>query len=195
MNATSGLDGEIGDLPPSISSLIDGAVGAFDVDRSSSRRYLMRAAALLRAKNVPHPEGATARGVAPRGGLATWQVNRVLDYIEDHLAQKIRSRELAHLVDLSVGQLFRAFKLSVGVPPFHYIKIRRIELACAIMKTSQEPLAQIAIAAGLCDQPHFCRVFRQVIGMSPGGWRRANAKEPAFSEPRSDGHRMRMSAG
>jgi AraC-like DNA-binding protein len=41
-----------------------------------------------------------------------------------------------------------------------------------MMSTTQEPLSQIAIACGLCDQAHLCKVFRRMIGMSPSAWRR-----------------------
>ena len=39
-------------LPAAISTLIEGALAAFDADRDTSRRYLLRASALLRAKGV-----------------------------------------------------------------------------------------------------------------------------------------------
>ena len=102
-----------------------------------------------------------------------WQLNRVADYIEAHLADKITAMNLADLINVSVGQLIRAFKISVGVPPFHYIASRRVELACTMMSTTREPLSQIAIACGLCDQAHLCKVFRRMIGMSPSSWRRS----------------------
>jgi transcriptional regulator GlxA family with amidase domain len=105
--------------------------------------------------------------------LLTWQLNRVVDYIETHLADKITATDLADLIDVSMGQLFRAFKISVGVSPFQYIARRRVELACTLMKTTREPLSQLAAACGMCDQAHLCRVFRRTIGMSPSAWRRA----------------------
>ena len=159
-------------IPTAIPSLIDAAVAAFDADRDTSRRYLMRASALLR---VRHGACADAEGSRPwesRGGLLAWQLNRVVDYIETHLAEKIMAMDLADLANVSVGQLIRAFKISVGVPPFHYIASRRVELACMMMSTTREPLSQIAIACGLCDQAHLCKVFRRMIGMSPSTWRR-----------------------
>lgn len=165
-------------LPAAISTLIDGAVAAFDADRDASRRYLLRASALLRARR-PAPVARRSDGDGhTRGGFAAWQLNRVIDHIETHLAGKMTGRELAALIGISVGQLFRAFKVSVGVPPFRYILQRRVELACRIMKTSEEPLSQVAIACGLCDQSHFCRVFRRATGFSPAAWRRANATDP-----------------
>ena len=160
------------DIPAAIPSLIHAAVAAFDADRDTSRRYLMRASALLR---VGCGACADAEGIRPsesRGALLAWQLNRVVDYIETHLAEKIMAMDLADLANVSVGQLTRAFKISVGVPPFHYIASRRVELACTMMSTTREPLSQIAIACGLCDQAHLCKVFRRMIGMSPSTWRR-----------------------
>ena len=132
----------------------------------------MRASALL---HVRRGACADAEGTRPsefRGGLLAWQLNRVVDHIEIHLAEKIMAMDLADLANVSVGQLIRAFKISVGVPPFHYIASRRVELACTMMSTTREPLSQIAIACGLCDQAHLCKVFRRMIGISPSTWRR-----------------------
>ena len=161
------------DIPAAIPSLIDAAVAAFDADRDTSRRYLMRASALLRVKRGACADAESARPSESRGGLLAWQLNRVVDYIETHLAEKIMAVDLADLINASVGQLIRAFKISVGVPPFHYIASRRVELACTMMSTTREPLSQIAIACGLCDQAHLCKVFRRMIGMSPSSWRRS----------------------
>jgi AraC family transcriptional regulator len=160
------------DIPAAIPSLIHAAVAAFDADRDTSRRYLMRASALLRLGCGVRADAEGIRPSESRGGLLAWQLNRVVDYIEAHLAAKIMAMDLADLANVSVGQLTRAFKISVGVPPFHYIASRRVELACMMMSTTLEPLSQIAIACGLCDQAHLCKVFRRMVGMSPSTWRR-----------------------
>ena len=161
------------DIPTAIPSLIDAAVAAFDADRDSSRRYLLRASALLRVKRVTSTGAEATRQLEPQGGLLAWQLSRVLDYIEMHLADKITVTDLADLINMSMGQLFRAFKISVGAPPCHYIAGRRVALACTMITTTREALAQVAIACGLCDQPHLCKLFRRIVGMSPSAWRRA----------------------
>jgi AraC family transcriptional regulator len=160
------------DIPAAVPSLIDAAVAAFDADRDTSRRYLLRASALLRVGCRACADAEAARPSESRGGLLAWRLNRVIDYIETHLAEKITAMDLADLINVSVGQLVRAFKISVGVPPFHYIASRRVELACTMMSTTREPLCQIAIACGLCDQAHLCKVFRRMMGMNPSTWRR-----------------------
>jgi AraC family transcriptional regulator len=160
------------DIPTAIPSLIDAAVAAFDADPVTSRRYLLRASVLLGVRHGSR--GAeSARRSESRGGLLSWQLSRVVDYIETHLADKITAMDLAGLINVSMGRLFRAFKVSVGVTPFHYIARRRVELACTMMRTTREPLSQIAVGCGLCDQAHLCKVFRGVVGMTPSAWRRA----------------------
>ena len=116
------------DIPAAIPSLIDAAVAAFDADRDNSRRYLLRASALLRLKRGAGTEAESARPSEFRGGLLAWQLNRVVDHIETHLADKITAIDLADLIKISVGQLFRAFKISVGVTPFRYIARRRLAM-------------------------------------------------------------------
>jgi transcriptional regulator GlxA family with amidase domain len=158
------------DIPTAIPSLIAAAVAAFDADRDTSRRYLLRASALLGVKRGARSAESASR--TERRGLLAWQLNRIVDYIEMHLADKITAMDLADLVKMSVGQLFRAFKISVGVTPFRYIARRRFELACTMLRTTRESLSQIAIACGLCDQAYLCKIFRSMIGISPSAWRR-----------------------
>jgi AraC family transcriptional regulator len=161
-------------LPAAISSLIDGAVTFFDADRDASRRYLLRASALLRAKRQARVGADGSRKSLSRGGLAAWQLHRLIDYIEPRLDERITAQDLADRINISVGQLYRAFKVSVGISPSHYINGRRVELACVMIETTRAPLAQVAIACGLCDQSHLCRVFRRTLGVTPAVWRRAN---------------------
>jgi AraC-like DNA-binding protein len=91
---------------------------------------------------------------------------------EQHLAEKLACARRADLVGISAGHLFRSLKVSVGVTPFQYVAARRIELACNLIKSTTQTLSQIALAAGLCDQSQFCRVFRRRVGMTPSAWRR-----------------------
>ena len=145
---------------------------------TASRDYLFRALALIRAKQ--HHTKTTPSARVPgaqrnRARLAQWQVSRVLSHIEASLKRPLRVSELAQVVNLSTSHFFRAFKFTVGVAPFEYITRRRVQLACELMQNTREPLAQIALSCGLCDQAHFCRVFRRLVGQSPNHWRRANS--------------------
>jgi AraC-like DNA-binding protein len=43
------------------------------------------------------------------------------------------------------------------------------------MLTTNASLGQIAIKCGLADQPHLNKLFRRLVGESPGDWRRERA--------------------
>jgi AraC family transcriptional regulator len=166
---TDGSSGEIEQLPEAVSGLINGAVATFDSDREASRRYLQRASVLLRVRvQVELRKKTTMRG------LPAWQINRLFDHIQAHVGEKISRHELAKLLHMSVGRLSMRFKVSTGMTLRQYIARQRVENACGMMKSTDESLSWIAIACGLCDQAHFSRVFRRVLGVSPAAWRRAN---------------------
>jgi AraC family transcriptional regulator len=139
-------------LPAAIPNLIDAAVASFDADRDTSRCYLLRASALLHANGSGRTGAESAGQSESRGGLLAWQLNRVVDYIESHLEHKITAKALAEISKVSTGRLFRAFKVSVGVTQLHYVTRRRIEFACTMMRTTREPLSQVAMAIGLASR-------------------------------------------
>ena len=118
-----------------------------------------------------------------RVGLLAWELKRLVDYIEAHLGDKITARDLASRIDVSVGQLFRTFKASVGVSPLRYVATRRVELVCTMLITTREPICQLALVCGFSDQAHLCKVFRRTMGMSPSAWRRAMAADPRIRTP------------
>jgi transcriptional regulator GlxA family with amidase domain len=159
-----------------ISELIDHAAAHFETDRKAAREYILRAVTLLRAERTRQTDSAL--NGPKRGGLAFWQVKRVIVYIDLNLGNPIGAKKLTDLIQLSESHFSRAFKISLGLPPCAYIAAKRIERACELMVTTDAPLSQIAIECGMCDQSHFCRVFRRKIGVSPNVWRRANTAGP-----------------
>jgi AraC family transcriptional regulator len=155
-------------LNAAIVRLLDDAGSALDRDSHLARSFILRACALLRAER----EEAPARSEALRGGLAPWQAQRVIKHIDGALGTKIRITDLAVITRLSASYFARAFKRSFGESPYCYILRRRLERAQETMLTTDEPLSQIALACGFSDQAHMTKLFRQIVGRSPGAWRR-----------------------
>jgi transcriptional regulator GlxA family with amidase domain len=108
------------------------------------------------------------------GGLATWQARRALAYIEANLAMKMDIDDLANAAALSRSHFSRAFKRSLGFSPMEYVIVRRVEKAKSMINGTREPLAEVALACGFADQAHLNRRFRDIVGISPGRWRRSN---------------------
>jgi transcriptional regulator GlxA family with amidase domain len=140
-------------------------------ERDSAEDSLSRAAAMLQTVESPR----AAANAELKSGLAPWQVRKVTAHIESNLDQPLRSCDLAALVRLSPAHFSRTFRVSFGCSPLDYVMRRRMEHAQGLMLSTDTPLAQIALDCGLCDQAHFSRSFRRVVGESPRVWRRARA--------------------
>ena len=92
---------------------------------------------------------------------------RICEYIESHLDQKIGLELLAAMAGHSIHHFVRAFHQSVGMPPHSYLLSRRLDRAEGMLRKTQLPLSEIAIATGFSDQSHLARHFRRRTGMSP----------------------------
>jgi AraC family transcriptional regulator len=153
-----------------LASLLATATIVLETDRHAAKSCIQRAAALL-GIDLCSGDGAAEHSCL-QGGLAPWQAKRIRSYVEDKLDSSIRVTDLAVVVQLSTSHFFRAFRKTFGASPTVYIMQRRIRRAQKLMLASRLPLSQVALECGMCDQPHFCRVFRRIVGINPNAWRR-----------------------
>jgi AraC-like DNA-binding protein len=112
------------------------------------------------------------------GGLAVWQQDRAIELLHEHLDGDLALPDLAKECDLSPGRFMRAFKKSFGVPVHRYLLQKRIQAAKSMLSHSNKSLLTVALEVGFSDQPAFNRSFREIVGTSPGQWRRANTPMP-----------------
>jgi AraC-like DNA-binding protein len=117
---------------------------------------------------VPMPETPDPS----RGGLSPTQKNLVCDFIEEHIGEKISLSALSSMAGLSTNHFARAFQQSVGMPPHRYLLRRRVQHVEQMLRDTQLPLSQIALAAGFSDQSHLARHFRRLTGVPPSLVRR-----------------------
>jgi AraC family transcriptional regulator len=157
--------------------LVEAACSAREGDREATTARIAHAVALLRGKPSHDPDviQSLSKLEIPvvRGGLPAWQARRVFAHVEANLCRRIPIRELAGLLYLSASHFCRAFKCTFGVSPRDYVLRRRIAVAQGLMLTTSEPLSSIAVRCGMCDQPHFTRSFRRIVGDTPYAWRRS----------------------
>jgi AraC-like DNA-binding protein len=107
-----------------------------------------------------------------RGGLSPALKNRICDFIEEHIGEKISLGALSSMAGLSTNHFARAFQQSVGMPPHRYLLRRRVQHVELMLRETQLPLSQIALAAGFSDQSHLARHYRRLTGMPPSLARR-----------------------
>ncbi|MBF5092194.1 helix-turn-helix transcriptional regulator [Novosphingobium sp. NBM11] len=165
--------------PLQVASLLAGARRSLDDDPGLARHYLEQLSAIF---DKELDEGTPDRLLLPqrlsngiiqtKGGLASWQVRRVTDYIDQKLETPLITEELAAVARLSTGHFCRAFKVSLGETPHAYVIRQRLRRAQTLMIHTRDTLSQIACACGLTDQAHLTRLFRRIVGKTPMSWRR-----------------------
>jgi AraC family transcriptional regulator len=117
----------------------------------------------------------SAIALAPSNGLSRERLQRVRDYIEAHLDDRLTLSDIAGVACLSPYHFSRSFKLVVGVGPQRYVIQRRLDRAKTLLRRTSQPLAWIAQEAGFADQSHLSSIFRREMGMTPGQFRAALA--------------------
>ena len=89
------------------------------------------------------------------------------------------ARELA----LSRSALAARFTELVGEPVMQYVTRWRMHLALSALREEQVTVAELASRLGYRSEAAFSRAFKRVIGVPPGGVRRA-ALNPTPPDPR-----------
>jgi AraC family transcriptional regulator len=119
-----------------------------------------------------------------KGGLAPWQKRRASELLHEKMHGRIRLSEIARECGLSVSHFARSFKTSFGTSTHQWLIQHRIDHAKQLMSQTSLSLTDIAIQSGFNDQAAFTRTFHQLIGVSPGRWRRHNrAKDFRAQDP------------
>jgi len=108
---------------------------------------------------------------AVKGGLPPYIAAKVKDYLNIYFAETITIDDLASLAGYSSFHFAHMFKESFAEPPHRYLNNLRIEKAKEILKDTQLPLAEVALACGYSSQAHFTSRFKQAVGVTPRRFR------------------------
>jgi AraC family transcriptional regulator of arabinose operon len=97
-------------------------------------------------------------------------LNRVetsLRYIHEHFHEPLTLQQLADLEHLSVSHYRTLFTEIMGVAPYEYILLQRMNRACDLLRNSLLSAAEIAEMIGYEDQRYFSRLFKLKTGITP----------------------------
>ncbi len=109
-------------------------------------------------------------GDVPEGGQE--RVAMVIREIRNAIARAWTVPDLAAAANLSVSQLHRVFKETVGTTPIDWIRHERINFAKQLLIEADTKVAAVALRCGYRDPYHFSRDFRRLTGYSPTRFRR-----------------------
>jgi AraC family transcriptional regulator len=105
------------------------------------------------------------------GGLPQYQLQKVLDYINDHLDRDIKLADLATLLGMSQFHFSHLFKQSLDTTPYQYLLQQRVERAKQLLKQTERAIMDIALDCGFSSHSHLSKQFRQLTGITPKAYR------------------------
>ncbi|OIJ67206.1 AraC family transcriptional regulator [Streptomyces mangrovisoli] len=94
----------------------------------------------------------------------------VRDRLADELTAPPSLADLAADLGLSRYQLLRAFRTTMGIPPYAWLAQHRVARARGLLEAGLRP-AEVAAVVGFADQAHLTRWFRRVLGVTPAAYR------------------------
>lgn len=94
-----------------------------------------------------------------------------IDYIENHLHEKLDLETVAGAVHYSKYYLHRMFTDTVGRTIHDYVQRRRLTEAAKLLAFSDRPILEIALLAGYESQQSFTDIFKAMYKKSPNRYR------------------------
>ncbi len=109
-----------------------------------------------------------------KNGVHSKQVVKCMDYIGQHLHDKITMEQLAEHVKLNETYLSKLFRKETGLSISEYIRNKRVEEAMALLRYSDKTSIEIATDLGFSSHSYFISVFKKVSGVTPKEYRNQN---------------------
>lgn len=106
--------------------------------------------------------------------IASSKILDTMSYVQLHLNENLTVMQLAKRVNQSKDYFSKQFLLHTGERPLNYIHKKKIERAQYLIATTNKTFIEIAIDTGFANLPHFSKVFKQIVSLTPGEYRNQN---------------------
>jgi AraC family transcriptional regulator, exoenzyme S synthesis regulatory protein ExsA len=106
--------------------------------------------------------------------LGTIQKEEIFEFeniITANIYNKISIPELAHLMNKSESAFKRVFKEIYNESPAKYFKVKKLEKAAELLKTTSDSISEISWECGFEEITHFSSSFSKQYGASPRSYR------------------------
>lgn len=94
----------------------------------------------------------------------------VLQYIHEHLTERIPVDVLCKKAYLSRNIFFKWFKEQFGITPLEYINRERVKLAKQLLANNSNSVGEVSLQCGFNDTNYFVRLFKNTEGITPGAY-------------------------
>ena len=97
---------------------------------------------------------------------------RTMDYVYDHLHEKIEISEIAEYVGVERSYLSRLFRKEVGQTLSDYVMDKKLQAAKNMLLCSDFSCMEISQYLAFASNSYFIKCFREKFGSTPGAYRK-----------------------
>ncbi len=96
----------------------------------------------------------------------------VLDYVEQHLTDRIQVEEVCKIANMSYYYFVKYFKKTIGLSFTEYVNYRKIKWAERILLTKDLSISEVGERIGMPNMAHFYKMFKKHNECSPKQFQR-----------------------
>ena len=113
------------------------------------------------------------RGARRSNALQAYKLRRVIEAMNEGLADDFSLANLAQVAELSEYHFSRMFKRATGLSPSQYFIRLRMSRARHLLLETDRSIIDVGLEVGYSSPSHFSQVFRREVGVTPSAYRQA----------------------
>ena len=99
---------------------------------------------------------------------------RARDAMDRAYAEPLNVRAVAAVAHVSEAHFIRTFRAVFGETPHRYLQRRRVERSMFLLRETDRSVTDICLDVGFTSLGTFSRMFRDIVGETPSGYRAGN---------------------
>jgi AraC-like DNA-binding protein len=166
------LEAKTASTDPVLANLVRALIPALERPEEASKLFIDQLATAIGTHMVQRYGGRSLISTTRSRKLSRSQEMLAKNLLLENIDGDISILDVARACNLSRGYFIRAFRETTGMTPYQWLLNERVSHARELLRAPDISLSEVAISCGFADQSHFTRVFTNVVGTTPGHWRR-----------------------
>jgi len=127
---------------------------------------------ILTMRKITKEDSVTDKKTEGTESTESTVVTETIRYLKSHYKEHAVLHGFCEKHHYSIQYISRKFKQETGFTVLEYLQKIRIEKCCELLSRSDMPIQEIAHEIGYDDMKFFHKVFRRMLHMSPGEYRK-----------------------
>jgi len=111
------------------------------------------------------------------------KMHETLKYISEHYQEPITLEQAATVAGYDKSYFCKQFRHATGTTFHRYLNYCRVSAACRLLEDVKLPMSCVAEQTGFVSQKKLCRLFREIVGMTPTQYRKLPSEDKSSIKP------------